>query len=326
MFAQLNGWVEPMEVTTTTPLRATEDFIAPLTDRLAITSVPNATSDERLPEDLLRSIAQIATLGFPVVADCYLRVRLARSDVERFVALLDAIECLVRLSAVTIIASRSAFEVHDPDPANLLKTKGLGLGTWVGCLKALVRPLLKKVGDTPEELKFTEFWGTGQCETQKQLGEKVKKWGVLGPKGPTQLDWLQWMTDVRNATKGHGALIESEVRDLWHCFHEIFLFMNLRLKDLTLSSQLAILLSNDVTILSGWRRGVLQPKSDAQPTQVHELLQVELRLPKKTVLLGRYILVRDRQVFIWDGLTKDSKYLYLDYSSGERITATADQK
>jgi hypothetical protein len=321
----LGKWVECVEVNFGMPGRGITDFIAPLTDRLASTSVPIAASDAVLPEDLRCHIARIATVGFPAVADCYLRFRLSRSDVERFLALMDGFECLTKISVLTIIAFRPA-QNFIVDSRNIktpfakeLEKGNLGFGSWISCLS-------KFLNETVPDLMFLrEFWCIAMSIAQTQLINKVaqnNQWRLPELGQPEQIGFINWVKDLRNATRGHGVISDANARDLWPHLHEIFLFMVSGLDELSLASTLVVNQEADSIPIKGWRRDLADSKPKIDNTFTGEPRLTHLQLPRGAVAsLGKYILARQTSVFIWDGLgDKGKESKYLDYLSGERLS------
>jgi hypothetical protein len=186
-----------------------EDLIAPVTDRLVATALPIAKSDERLSEDLRLIIGDIPTSGLPPIADCYLRVRLARSDLERFLALLDGIELLLKLSAIVLLAQRWNDKRENGSPARLREPRPLTMGSWVSLLESFVRK------DQSERItgEVSTFWTSEIADIQFELVNSARTIGFSVPEIRTQnqLGWISWVTHFRNVTKGHGVLKEEFV-------------------------------------------------------------------------------------------------------------------
>lgn len=294
------------------------DFIAPLVERLASTVVPAAMSDTALPEYLQSLITKIGIVGIPLIADCYLRYRLSRSHVERFLALMDGFECLVKISVLSWIAlspERNSSVVRD------LEKRSLPLGAWIECLST--------VANTRETLPpldaVYKFWNSQLSDSQRSLIDKVAKnktWSLSGLVGMRQIEWIRWVKDLRNATIGHGVVDDVGVRDLWHPLHEAFLYMVWGLAKLAISSEMVVTSLGPRTSLRGWRRDL----ANVQYENLHmdALLSAELHGPGRIGgALGKFVLVRRTSVFVWDGLGGDKgnpKETYLDYLTGERLT------
>lgn len=297
------------------------DFIAPLVERLASTVVPAAMSDAALPEFLQPLITKIGIAGIPPIADCYLRYRLSRSHVERFLALMDGFECLAKTSVLSWIAlapERSSSEVRNSVVRNLEK-RSLSLGTWTDCLRT--------VADTRETLPpldaVYKFWDSKLSDSQRWVSDIVannKTWNVSGLVGIRQVEWIRWIKDVRNATIGHGVVDDLGIRDLWHPLHEAFLYMVWGLAEITISSEMVVASLDTPASLRGWRRDL----ANVQYENLHKdaLLSAELHWPGRIGVLGKFILVRQTSVFVWDGLGGEKEHpkgTYLDYLTGERI-------
>lgn len=293
------------------------DFVAPLVERLASTVVPAAMSDAALPDNLQPLITKIGRSGIPPIADCYLRYRLSRSHVERFLALMDGFECLAKTSVLCRVAlapERSSSIVR------LLEGRKLALSKWVECLQ--------KVAATSEPLPpldaIYKFWNTDFSDSQRWISDKVAKnkpWNVPRLVGTRQIEWIRWINDLRNATKGHGVVSDESVRDLWHPLHEAFLYMVWGLAKFAISSQYVVASGGTLTSLHGWRRDIANAQNENP--QVDALLSAEVYCQGRIAgALGKFVLVRRTSVFVWDGLSDDKddpKETYLDYLTGERL-------
>jgi hypothetical protein len=291
-----------------------EDLIAPVTDRLVATALPIARSDDRLSEDLRLVIADIPTFGLPPIADCYLRVRLARSDLERFLALLDGIELLLKLSVIVLLTQRWNDKLENGSPARLRESRPLTMGSWVGLLESLVRT--DQSGGITGEV--STFWMSEILDVQIRLIESSKATGFSVPelKILNQLGWINWITDFRNITKGHGILKEELVASLWHDLHEVFLRMVSGLNELTLSS--VLLATREKIILRGWLRNGRRSGLDSAQEPLPALGVTFLKMQDEPVLLSPLVVTKGHDVFIWDGARKNGVLEVLSYSSGDR--------
>src|SRR5438270_4193025 len=86
--------------------RSSRNSAVKFIDSLTSNIIPISNSDSRLPAELRGTIQSLAYGGLPPVAECYLRFRLAQSDVERYLCLLDSVETLIKMSAIVLIACR----------------------------------------------------------------------------------------------------------------------------------------------------------------------------------------------------------------------------
>jgi hypothetical protein len=111
-------------------------LVTHLTDRLASTAVPIGVSDTQLTEEGRSLIKDVATGAVPPIADCYLRLRLAQSDVERFFSLLEAFECLVKCSVIVLLVNR--WDQTGKDVSSIqLAGRPPTLGDWIYFLEKL---------------------------------------------------------------------------------------------------------------------------------------------------------------------------------------------
>jgi hypothetical protein len=79
--------------------------IAPLVQRLSSSIIPMHWADSRLPVSLRRMAEGWSKNALSPVADLYLRLRLAQSDVERFLISLEGIELLIKISAIGLLTT-----------------------------------------------------------------------------------------------------------------------------------------------------------------------------------------------------------------------------
>ncbi|GFP32524.1 hypothetical protein HKBW3S42_00828, partial [Candidatus Hakubella thermalkaliphila] len=193
--------------------RQFDNVIAPLVSRLASTALPTAASDARLTKEARFQIQEIATCGLPPIADCYLRFRLAQSDVERFLSSLDCIESLIRCSVIVLLINRWSYIGTDVSDKQLA-TRPPTLGAWINLLQKLATTVV------PNELDngLCAFWKGDMFQVQAELVNEVSKTGLslADRRRSNQLDWLEWFRDLRNVTRGHGVVEEKTVAPLWH--------------------------------------------------------------------------------------------------------------
>lgn len=295
--------------------RSLESAIAPLSNRLASTALPITASDSRLSPEIRPTIQQIATEGLPMVANSYLRFRLAQSDVERFLSLLDCIESLIRSSAIVLLINQwNKANVHTT--GKRLLGKPLTLGSWVYLLENLTNSTLEDGLDN----EICSFWKSEVFQVQKRLINKVDETGLysLNWKGSSQLDWLKWFTDLRNVTRGHGVVEEESLAPFWHVLHEIFLEMVSRLRFMVLSSHVvAIEPSGKEILVQGWLRGKHQYGLNQTYSEQELLASLELPSGQK-VLMYPLVVVKERNVLVFDHLgTQENTIVFFDYKSGE---------
>jgi len=297
--------------------RSLESVIAPLSNRLASTALPIVVSDSRLNIETRLMIQKIAAHALTPVANSYLRFRLAQSDVERFLSLLDCIESLVRSSVIVLIINRWNKMGRDISDKKLIVGKPLTLGSWVYLLQNLSESTISNELDK----EICCFWNREIFQTQKQLISKINEIGLysLNCKESSQLEWLRWFTDLRNVTRGHGVVEEASIAPFWHPLHEVFLEMVSGFQYFVLSSYLvAIKPSGKEIILRGWLRDKLKHDLDKKHSE-HETLAF-LKLPSnQMLLLYPLIIVKGHNVFVFDHLLMKSKIIVLlDYILGER--------
>jgi len=281
------------------------DVLGPVMHRLEVTSIPLRDSDAQMPPALRDVAMRLAASGLPPLADAYLRVRLAQSQVERFAALIDAVEVVLRCSVLVLHAGHSTelWARHDRPM----------MGTWVNWLEdyvALPGPLTAMA----EHLRA--FWA--MCEVSASQAELIdlaaQQRLVDVPSQPlTQLKWIRWFAHFRNATRGHGVLEEQGVAQCWHALHRVFLELVAHVNGLALSP-LELVGANEARAqLGGWVRNqhrslVLNEAALAAPPR---------SVFSQSVELTPYCRVEGISVLLWaSGVGANATFV--DFRSGER--------
>lgn len=297
--------------------RQFDNVIAPLVNRLASTALPTAASDARLTKEARFQIQEIATCGLPPIADCYLRLRLAQSDVERFLSLLDCIESLIRCSVIVLLANRWSYIGTDASGKQLAGRPST-LGVWINLLQKLTTIVV------PNELDkgLCAFWKGDMFQVQAELVNEVSKTGLplADSRKSNQLDWLEWFRDLRNVTRGHGVVEEKSVAFLWHFFHQTFLEIVLALQPLIFSSVLVAIEPNGKQVsIQGSYKGKNRTKLEFHDSQDHPIITA-LKLPSGQLLpLYPLVIVHSNNVLVWDRLRKKEMAIeFLNYGSWER--------
>ena len=299
--------------------RSLESIVAPLTNRLASTALSVSASDAQLTKEVRSMIQEIATKGLPPITDSYLGFRLAQSDVERFLCLLNSIECLVKCSVLALVANRWGRRNTDVSYKELVGRPTLG--TWVG----LLQKLTEKTGLSELDGELYKFWKKEErFEVQKELIKKVSEIGLplSEVKGATQLDWLTWLTDLRNVTRGHGVVEEKLVVPLWHALHETFLKMVSSLQSLTSLSVLVAVEPNGGRVsLQGWLRGEYRsyPESLRKSPACDAVALLKLASGQE-FCLHPLVIIHGNNVLLWDCVQERKGLIeFLNYASGERM-------
>jgi aryl carrier-like protein len=294
-----------------------DTVIAPLVNRLASTAFPISVSDARLTKKMRPLIQEIATYALPPIADCYLRLRLAQSDVERFLSSLDCIESLIRCSVIVLLANRWSYIGTDVSNKQLAGRPPT-LGDWINLLQKLTTIVV------PNELDrgLCAFWKGDMFQVQAELINEVNKTGLplADSRRSNQLDWLEWFRDLRNVTRGHGVVEEKSVAPLWHFFHQTILELISALQPLILSSILVATEPNGKQVsIQGWYKGKNRTKLKFQDSQEHPVVTA-LKLPSGQLLqLYPLVIVHSNNVFVWDRLRKEERAIeFLNYVSWER--------
>ena len=298
--------------------RQFDNIIAPLVNRLASTALPTAASDVRLTKEARSLIPEITTCALPPIADCYLRYRLAQSDVERFLSLLDCIESLIRCSVIVLLVNRWSQTGTDVSDKKLVG-KPLTLGSWINLLQRLTAIAVQ---NEIIDKELCSFWRGNMFQVQKELISEVSRTGLPLPdiRRSSQLDWLEWFRDLRNMTRGHGVVEEKSVAPLWHFLHQTFLEVILALRPLVLSSVLVAIEPNGRQIsLRGWNKGEHRPELGLHESQEHRVLSA-LKSPSGQLLpLYPLFIICSNNVLLWDCLRREEKAIeFMNYASWER--------
>jgi hypothetical protein len=293
-------------------------LIARLTDEFAMTTFPIAESDFQLSDDLRTLMKEIAEHGLTPVANSYLRFRLAKSDVERFLGLLDCIESLIKCSAIVLLVNQWV-QSANTDLADLhAQLNRPSLGHWIGILRELIR----ESGEDELEKHISAFWEQPLLHAPQQLITDVNGSGLSwrGNLPRSHLAWLDWFVWLRNATRGHGVVAEEFVSPLWHGFHETFLQMVSGLRPLVLSSTLAVLDEDgEPASFQGWNRdGKSLDSESSEEIQPYDILVLLREGSQSTppLLLFPLIIKQSHCTSLWNSV-RGNAIEYIDYGSGD---------
>jgi hypothetical protein len=298
--------------------------IAPLVQRLSSTAIPIFWADYRLPPDLRESAYSWGDSALAPIADVYLRLRLAQSDVERFMVSLEAIELLVKISAIVLVAI--SWRTGEVDKGQRVDGLKLTLGNWRESLEWAVEK--SRMARTGIGRSIIEFWQSPSSGMQKSAVELVAKSGILqGESGslyPRRIDWLTWFVDLRNSTRGHGVVEEGRVASFWEILYNILLEMVDGLGDLTRSSVLMALdqAGNEYPLL-GWLRKEHRAWTPTLPEPKSLINATVLNVPGcESLPLFPLIIAKGLDVLFWDGWIRKGdrdKFQALSYSTGVRF-------
>ena len=286
--------------------------------RMRAAALPMGRSDAELPPGRRQLIFEIGQVGLPPIADCYLRLRLSVSDVERFVVLLECFEALFKYCVFALAGARPA---GGPGTEKLLGQRPT-MGTWVGALSELTRD--REGIASPSLRGIAEVWGVRETSTAcMEFSRAVRKLGVLidEPVPTTNVGWLAWLTKLRNATRGHGGLKEMSAGALWHGLHGAFLELVYELRPLTLESELLSADSDEAVVrFRGWRRGPYRTSTlGLSPLDLpSHATRIVLKVGGTKVLLAPYTITRANECWTWNGAgSVRGASDYVDYSSGK---------
>lgn len=292
------------------PGRAFSDAVAPVLQRIANNCVPMARSDVSL-DDATREVSRrLGRHALPPIAEAYLKVRLAQSDVERFNSLLDAIEALVRVAAIALLVEHWSQGSLTSEPKfNPKWVKPLTFGGWVQLLDR-ARTDSPSPSNMGKELR--KFLGSDITLYQDQLmgAAAAAELVPLSMSISSQIQWVKWIVWLRNMTKGHGPLDENMAGKLWSELHAAFLAMAGGLDYLLFNSALVVLGADGAQLLGGWYRGGKRAFSEPLDSRTGntgspasgEQSPVYLRSPNREVFsLAPLLQCNGDDVFMWTG-------------------------
>lgn len=294
------------------------EFISSLRDRLEATVIPIGESDEQLPHKLHELVHIVATRTLPPLANCYLRVRLAKSNLERFLCLLDCIEVVIKMSAIYLLVAQWRCGGNPALVQLHTQLHRPALGHWIRVLRTLI-------SSAPCEdilsQNVTAFWEQPLGMTPQQLISDANDLGLayLGKLPRINLEWLEWFSWLRNVTRAHGVINENIASTLWHSFHETFLQMVAGLSLLVSDSQLvAATTGQEPLVLSGWTKsmgdadegGIIQPLTKS-------LVSLRTPAPKNAIVsLYPFLLQQGPSVLLWNAVHNNSVE-FIDYHLGK---------
>ena len=270
-----------------------------------------ARADSSLNDAGRETARRLAEFALPPVADAYLKVRLAQSDVERYNSLLDAIEAIVRVAALALLVDLWSHGLLKDKPEARKKglTPPITFGGWVYLLNDVWLPTAPSslMGD-----KVGQFLGSGMMPMQARMEQEALSAGLNQSEFEVknQFEWIKWIKWLRNVTKGHGPVDENLAGRLWDHLHAAFLEMAEGLDYLLTKSALIILCDGKTQLLGGWYRGrkrafqgPLNPEVDAGFNfALGNDLSVYLRSPNGELLfLTPFLQCDTGNVLMWSG-------------------------
>jgi len=294
--------------------RFLESAIAPLSSRIASTAIPIAASDAKLDVSKRLTQKEISVIGLQPLANSYLRFRLAQSDVERYVSLIDCFESIIRFSVIILLIRSWCESKH------LLMYKQfshrLTLGSWV----TLLESLLEKPPNSEVCQEICNFWSQKIIDSQQKLIAKVDMVGLysLRLNDNNQINWLRWFIDLRNVTRGHGVLDESLISPIWPLLQESFLDIVSILRGFILSSQIiSIGPKGDRIILQGWNRNQMEDKQN-EALSGKELFCSLTLSSGQSEFIYPFAVVKDKNVLIFDHIeSQEGLFAFIDYRTGK---------
>jgi hypothetical protein len=296
-----------------------ESLLPRIVEHMATCAAPIAAGDAVLAQDLRRVAVALASGGLAAVADAYLRYRVSHSDVERYIALLDCFDVLVRYSVLTLAGSGG--QIASPEFREQLERPTLG--SWVGLLRQ------GSAGSRQDSLSgsIRNFWQGGLAKVPEDLVDTARGVGLdyRGSVPRTHAEWLDWLVWLRNATKGHGATHEQLVAPLWMPLHESLLLAVRELSPLVLDAQITWLdertpftSAKPKPSLTGWRRGVARAGANNLDGAGGVWHSGAIICDGLTIDLAGYALVSGNRCITWNS-RKGNAGEFIDWASGELL-------
>jgi hypothetical protein len=304
---------------------------APVTEKLGRTILPLVESDRLLGVNLRSASALLAREGLPPIADVYLRFRLSSSNVERFLCLMDGFEALIKLSVFASLV------LNDDSPQRrrtlVERIPAASMGQWCNIL----REALIEYRSSSRTRFLSDYWDEPLAEQPRNLIDTVNGVGLAwqGSVPRTHLQWLDWLTWLRNTTRGHGSVKESVIAPVWHPLHEAYLAAVQALQELTIEAQFVTGLNSDEPSepLYGWRRGPFRSSDLLHPNPGTSLSRTSTAVWQRVFLHSRgvnhpldpFIWIRDRSCYVWNSMAsreaaaRDAQYTKvdcIDYATG----------
>lgn len=300
----------------------TDYFMKELSTRVVeelMPAFPLALADLKLSDEKHFTIRELARKGLQPLAGSYLRFRIAKSDVERLLCLLDCIEVLIKSSAISIIANHWQKEQALSSSDIISKLKTPSLGDWTG----LLRDMLDNDAENELVKQISTFWTMPiRHEFHRQLITDVDGSGLSwkGEIPRSHIGWLDWFVWLRNVTRGHGVLGDKIASPIWESFHELFLAMAVGLKKLVFES-LTISQDNNKnkSYLQGWdRKRYLRQENGGDREASKIYLQTEENDRSSSIMLYPLAVAYKNSILLWNRI-KGECIEYIDYSSGQIV-------
>ncbi len=276
-------------------------------------------SDSRLSQQSSAVIHSLQHSGLRPVAQAYLRVRLANSNIERFLCLMDAIELLLRLSVFLLLTTLWTQKEYDPELEK--KLCRATLGGWLEVLRQLLQKPVSPFGET-----LAAAWNEPLFTTAKQLISEINETGLMTWKNParTWLAWLDWFVFLRNKTRGHGLVDDNVIGNLWHLLHETFLDLARNFDILTIKGKFV---ASDGREVKGWTRFCKKykftEKISVNDEKLKRLFFEHEMQSSQRLCLHPFVLLYEESVLVWNSrkmIKKDTIYAnsaeYINYNTG----------
>lgn len=294
-------------------------LIADTAKLIANSTAEVAYSDSRLSQQSSAVIHSLQHSGLRPVAQAYLRVRLANSNIERFLCLMDAIELLLRLSVFLLLTTLWTQKEYDAELEK--KLCRASLGGWLEVLRQLLQKPVSPFGKA-----LAAAWNEPLFSTAKQLISEINEAGLTTWKNSarTWLSWLDWFVFLRNKTRGHGLVDDNVIGNLWHLLHETFLDLVRNLDILTIRGKFVASEGREV---KGWTRFCKKYKFPEKISVTDEKLkslffESEMQGGQR-LRLHPFVLLYEESVLVWNSrklMKKDQIYAnsaeYINYNTG----------
>lgn len=275
----------------------------------------NYSRISKIEHNLPYSIQLIPTLmnkeGLSPLADSLLRVKSSQEVVEQYLGIMDCYEVLIKISVIAMLSSLNSNNSETLEMRNSLDRPSLG--HWLSLLRDLSQKSYHEKGIS----LISQFWNSklSQKSSHMTIIDSTAGLGLEyhGRVPRTHIQWLEWLTWLRNATKGHGVISENHADTLFCQLYEGFLTI---LKECP-SISFAYLQDkeNKARFIGGkrWREYSNSMMINENSTELELVLQ-----NTEPLNVEPFIIYKNKNILLWNSI-KGPNIEYIDYSSGETV-------
>ncbi len=298
--------------------RRQSQLVPQIADVVASRGVALVAIDEDLGTDFRPLLGSLATASLAPLADAYLRLRNSDSFVERFLCVIDCFDILVRFSWL-VLAMESAGGGRLPEEAMFRRLSSRPtLGRWL----LLLRQDLQRKPVSALGVCLARFWHGAASRESRRLRTRAEVVGAVGAgevRG-SNLEFLQWILDLRNATRGHGGVVEHRCRSMFGAAHGALMDSVLGLRELCIDAYLEVPVGGRQLSMRGWLRGGRRATREGHTEEVTDcdFRTAVLRYGEDGYDLGPFAGFVGSRCLTWnDGTAGERRYI--DHSTGSLV-------